>query len=52
MDETTRERLLELAHRPLLQLTLADVGFVIGTLSEHPDEATTLVPDLAVLLDL
>jgi len=51
MDESTKARLIALASLPLAQLTLLDVGFLLATLEDHPDEAMALVPGLRPLLE-
>lgn len=52
MDEQTKAKFIALAALPLAGLTLTDVCFLVTTIAEHTDEATSLIPGLASVLEL
>lgn len=52
MDEETKARFLTLVDCPVASLSVRDVGFLLGVLDEHEEEALDLRPELKAFLDL
>ncbi len=51
MDEETREKVLRLLDRRLVDLTVREGAFLLSALEAHEDEILGLVPELRALLE-